>query len=288
MARPYIKLIINIGGEQIIIARDSVYRLLAGGITGIESADLEAVISEYAAMDGGYIDAVRVPPRHISVLFAVDERKQTEELRKKLIAFFSPRKQGTLIVERANRSRKIRFYLSEQPEFIQDNIIDDRLHVRVNMICPDPYFEDVTPTTVNFMKPLPLLTFPFNSLAGVGITSGVLEITDTTTLVNNGDMPVGIICDITANGGTVTNPKITMNGQYVRVIKTMEIGDTIQIDTNKGQKNIYFNGESQFIFDRKSIFFQLPVGENTIVISADAGIKDAKASFTYSFKYLGV
>jgi phage-related protein len=288
MARPYIKLIINIGGEQIIIARDSVYRLLAGGITGIESADLEAVISEYAAMDGGYIDAVRVPPRHISVLFAVDERKQTEELRKKLIAFFSPRKQGTLIVERANRSRKIRFYLSEQPEFIQDNIIEDRLHVRVNMICPDPYFEDVTPTTVNFMKPLPLLTFPFNSLAGVGITAGVLEITDTTTLVNNVDMPVGIICDITANGGTVTNPKIAMNGQYVRVIKTMAIGDTIQIDTNKGQKNIYFNGESQFIFDRKSIFFQLPVGENTIVISADAGIKDAKASFTYSFKYLGV
>ena len=85
-----------------------------------------------------------------------------------------------------------------------------------------------------------------------------------------------------------TNIKITMNGQYVRVIKTMAIGDTIQIDTNKGQKNIYFNGESQFIFDRKSIFFQLPVGENTIVISADAGIKDAKASFTYSFKYLGV
>lgn len=288
MARPYIKLIIKIGSEQIIIARDSVYRLLEGGVAGIESANLEAVMSEYAAMDGGYIDAVRVPPRHISVLFAVDERKQTEELRKKLIAFFSPRKQGTLIVERANRSRKIRFYLGEQPEFVQDNIINDRLHVRVNMICPDPYFEDVTPTTVNFMKPLPLLTFPFNSLAGVGITAGVLEITDTATLVNNGDMPVGIICDITANGGTVTNPKITMNGQYVRVIKTMEIGDTIQIDTNKGKKNIYFNSESQFIFDRQSIFFQLPVGENTIVISADAGIKDAKASFTYSFKYLGV
>lgn len=288
MARPYIKLIINIGGEQIIIARDSVYRLLEGGVTGIESANFEAVTSEYAAMDGGYFDAVRVPPRNISVLFSVSDRKQVEDLRKKLIAFFSPKKSGTLIVERANRSRKIRFYLGEQPEFIQDNIIDDRLHVRLNMICPDPYFEDVTPTTVNFMKPLPLLTFPFNSLAGVGITSGVLEITDTTTLVNNGDMPVGIICDITANGGTVTNPKITMNGQYVRVIKTMAIGDTIQIDTNKGQKNIYFNGESQFIFDRKSIFFQLPVGENTIVISADAGIKDAKASFTYSFKYLGV
>lgn len=288
MARPYIKLIINIGAEQVIIAKDSVYRLLEGGVSGIEAANLEAVMSEYADMDGGYLEAVRIPPRHISVLFSISDKTQTESLRKKLIAFFSPRKAGTLIIERANRSRKIGFYLSEEPEFIQKNIIEDRLHVRVSMVCPEPFFEDVTPTTINFMKPLPLLTFPFNSVAGVGITAGVLEITDTTTLVNNGDMPVGIICDILANGGTVTNPKITMNGQYVRVIKTMEIGDTVQIDTNKGQKNIYYNGESQFIFDRKSVFFQLPVGTNTIVISADAGIKDAKASFTYSFKYLGV
>lgn len=286
--RPYIKLMITIGGEQIIIAKDSVYRLLNGGVNGIESTDLEAVYSEYASMDGGYMQSIKIPPRNITLLFSVSKKDQSEDIRKKLIAFFSPHKEGTLIVDRANVRRKIKFYLKERPEFRQDNIIDDRIHVYVSMICPDPYFEDVTPTTVNFMKPLPLLTFPFNSLAGVGITAGVLEITDTTTLVNNGDMPVGIICDITANGGTVTNPKITMNGQYVRVIKTMAIGDTIQIDTNKGQKNIYFNGESQFIFDRKSIFFQLPVGENTIVISADAGIKDAKASFTYSFKYLGV
>ena len=125
-------------------------------------------------------------------------------------------------------------------------------------------------------------------MAGVGITAGILVVTDTATLVNDGDVPVGIVCDITASGGTVTNPKITMNGQYVRVIKTLEIGDTLSIDTNQGRKDIYFNGESQFIFDRKSVFFQLPVGENTIVVSADAGIKDAKASFTYSFKYLGV
>lgn len=288
MAKPYITLTITIGDERITIAKDSVYRLLNDGISGIESADCEAVLTEYAAMDGGYLDAVRIPPRTISVSFAIDDKRQTEELRKKLIAMFSPKKRGVLTVDRGNRRRKIAFYLANRPEFSQPNIIQDRLRVTLTLICPDPYFEDVNATTVNFMKAAPLLTFPFNSLAGVGITAGVLIVTDRVTLVNDGDVPVGIVCDITANGGTVTNPKISMNGQYVRVIKTMEIGDSLSIDTNKGNKNIYFNGESQFIFDRTSVFFELPVGENEIVISADAGVKDAKASFTYSFKYLGV
>lgn len=288
MPKPYITLIITIGDERITIAKDSVYRLLAGGITGIESTDCEAMLTEYAAMDGGYLEAVRIPPRTISVQFAIDDKKRTEELRKRLIAMFSPKKRGTLVVNRGNRARKINFYMRNRAEFTQANIMQDRLIVNVDMVCPDPYFEDVNATTINFMKASPLLTFPFNSLAGVGITAGVLTVTDRVKLVNDGDVPVGIICDITANGGTVTNPKITMNGQYVRVIKTMEIGDALSINTNKGQKNIYFNGESQFIFDRTSVFFELPVGENEIVISADAGVKDAKASFTYSFKYLGV
>lgn len=288
MAKPYITLTITIGGERITIAKDSVYRLLTGGITGIEAGDYEAVLTEYAAVDGGYLDAVRIHPRPIRVQFAIDDRRQTEELRKRLISLFSPKKPGTLVVDRGGRRRKIEFYMRNTPTFDQPNIIQDRLRVTLDMICPDPYFTDVNDTTVDFMKPAPLLTFPFNSLAGVGITAGVLIVTDRVFLVNDGDVPVGIVCDITANGGTVTNPKITMNGQYVRVIKVMEIGDKLTINTNKREKNIYFNGESQFIFDRKSVFFELPVGENEIVISADAGVKDAKASFTYAFKYLGV
>jgi phage-related protein len=286
--KPYIKITISIGNRLVTIAKDSVYRLPQGGITGIESADLEAILTEYAAMDGGYLEAVKVPPRTIGLSFVINDRSRTEELRNDLISFFSPKKQGTLTIERGGRKRKIGFCLSERPQFVQDNIISDKLRVNLSLICPDPYFQDVNPSVVNFMHPLPLLTFPFNSVAGVGITAGILVVTDTATLVNDGDVPVGIVCDITASGGTVTNPKITMNGQYVRVIKTLEIGDTLSIDTNQGRKDIYFNGESQFIFDRKSVFFQLPVGENTIVVSADAGIKDAKASFTYSFKYLGV
>ena len=287
MKRPYITLEITIGDETIIISRESVYRLLQGGISGIEAAEFEAMFTDYAAMDGGYYEGIKVKPRPISIRFAVDDKRQTERLRKKLISFFSPRAPGTLVVDRGDRRRKIGFRLANTPDFVQDNIIEDRLHVTVDMLCPEPYFEDEQATTYQFRQATGLLTFPFNSIVGVGITSGSLVTSDTMTLINTGDVPVGIVCDIIASGGTVTNPKITMNGQYVRAVTALGLNSTLRIDTNKGRKNIYVNGESRFIFDRKSVFFQLPVGESTIVVSADAGIADAEASFTYAFKYLG-
>lgn len=286
--RPYITITVTIGSEHIRIAKDSIYRLPQGGVEGIESTELEAVITEYASMDGGYSEGVKIPPRPIRLSFVVDDLRQTEEVRNRLIAFFSPKKHGTLTIERGGKKRKIDFVMAEGPRFIQNNIVLDKLRVELSLVCPDPYFRDVNPSKVNFMHPVPLLTFPFNSIAGGGITTGILTVTDTATLVNDGDVPVGIICDITASGGTVTNPRITMNGQYVRVIKTLDIGDTLKINTIQGSKGISVNGVNRFIFDRKSVFFQLPVGESTITISADAGVKDAKASFEYSFKYLGV
>lgn len=287
MKRPYITLEITIGDETIVISKTSVYRLLQGGVSGIEAAEFEAMFTDYAAMDGGYYEGIKVKPRPISIRFAVDDKNQTERLRKKLISFFSPRAPGTLVVDRGDRRRKIGFRLANTPEFVQDNIIEDRLHVTVDMLCPDPYFEDEEATTYRFRQATGLLTFPFNSVGGVGITSGALVTSDTMTLVNSGDVPVGIVCDILAAGGSVTNPRISMNGEYVRAITVLGLNSTLKIDTNKGRKNLYVNGESRFIFDRKSIFFQLPAGESTIVVSADAGISDAEASFTYAFKYLG-
>lgn len=288
MAYPYITIEFHIGSEKIEISKTSIYRLVAGGALGLEAADFETLTTEYASMDGGYLDGVKIPPRQISIKFEVSSLPQTETIRKKLISFFAPRKQGTLIVHRADRSRKIAFYVANAPEFKQDNIIYQKLQVTVDLVCPDPFFEDAEETTVEFLKPAALLSFPFNSLSGVGITSGVLIVSDHASLTNNGDVPVGIVCDILAKGGTIVNPKISLNGQYVRVLRTLTPGDTVRIDTNKGRKNIYINGESKFIFDRKSIFFDLPVGASDIVVSADAGIEDAKSSFTYSFKYLGV
>lgn len=286
-SKPYITLEITIGDETITISKNSVYRLLQGGISGVEAAEFEATFTDYAAMDGGYYEGIKVKPRPISIHFAVDDKRQTERLRKKLISFFSPRAPGVLVVERADRRRKIAFRLANTPSFRQDNIMDDRLYVTVDMLCPDPYFEDEAATTYKFRQATGLLSFPFNSVAGVGITSGSLITSDTMVLTNSGDVPVGIVCDIIASGGTVSNPRIAMNGEYVRAIVDLGLNSTLRIDTNKGKKNLYVNGESKFIFDRKSVFFQLPVGESTIVVSADAGMSDAEASFTYSFKYLG-
>jgi hypothetical protein len=127
------------------------------------------------------------------------------------------------------------------------------------------------------------------SIVNVGATSGILTVTDTITLVNDGDAPIGIVCDITASGGSVTNPKVTVNsGDYVKVLKAMVRYDVVTVDTRERLKNIYVNNVAAFIFDRNSVFFSVPVGTNTIKISADTGLTNATATVSYALKYLGV
>lgn len=283
---PYIKFIIEINSKEIEISKTSVYRLMA--YEGIEAAEYQLSVSENAQIDGGYIDNQKIIPRSINISFVISDKKQTEDLRKYLISFLNPKHGGVLTVERNGVTRKINFVIDGRPRFEQANIIQDRLRVTIPMLCADPFFTDIENTVVEFKKFAPLLTFPFNSLEGVGITGGVLTVNDVTTITNNGDVEVGIICEITAKGGNITNPKISCNGEYVKAIKVLEDESIMTIDTRKGSKNIQVDGVSEFIFDRTSIFFSLPVGANTILISADINGKYAKPKVEYSLKYMGV
>lgn len=283
---PYITFVLELGGRTLTISKKSVFRLI--GFDGIEASDIAIIVAENGSVDGGYIQSVQVVPRSITIEFAIADFQRTEELRLWLIKFFTPKVKGTLTVSRGGVSRRIGYNLAARPEFRQTNITQDRLLVSVSLICPDPYFYDIIPGEVRFLTYTPVASFPLTSMAAVGVTTGLMTVTDTAVVENNGDAPVGIICEITAAGGPVSNPKILCNGNYVRVIKEMTMGDTVKVDTRERRKNIYVNGNSEFIFDRTSVFFSLPVGKNTLTISADTGLTNAATTVSYTLKYYGV
>lgn len=283
-----ITLELTLNGQMIRIAKNSVYRLLEGGIQGIEAPEYAIEDEKLAYADGAYIVGTQVMPRHITISFGIADRTNSEAFRRKLIRQLVPKTPGSLVVERSGVRRKIDFMLENAPEFQQDNIIDDDLHVTLNLYCADPYFRDEQDTTIDFKKIAPLFTFPFNSIAGVGVTAGIYTIYNQATIVNSGDVPIGVIVDITAKGGTVTNPQISLDTEYVRALQILQPEDQLRINTNDGQQSILLNQQPKFIFDRRSIFFQLPVGTNHIEISADAHVDHIQSSFTYALKYLGV
>ncbi len=283
---PYITFTIELGSRILTISKTSVFRLIK--YDGIEATDISVSVASNGSVDGGYLQSVRIEPRSISISFAIDDRSRTEELRKWLIKYFTPKEQGTLTVSRGEVTRQIDFIIAEKPEFNQNNIIEDRLILNVSLLCPDPYFYDVVTDMVRFLTYTPIGTFPITSISGVGLTTGFMTVTDTVEIVNDGDAPVGVVCEIMAFGGSVTNPKIMCNGEYVRVLRIMAPNEVVKIDTRERRKNIYVDGVSQFIFDRTSVFFSLPVGVNTLTVAADSGLTNASTVITYTLKYFGV
>ena len=283
-----IALMLDVGGRLITIAKDSPYRLAEGGLRGVEAADYRLSMENNALTDGGYIASEAFDAREISITFGVADKAHTEAHRRLLLRYLNPKRQVTLTVTRTGVTRKIQGRIDGEIEFEQPNIRENYLYVTVNLLCPDPWFYDPEPVTHEFKKAVPLLTFPFNSLAGVGVMSGLVWRSDELEVDNPGDDAMGILATIKANGA-IKNPKLTLDGgDYVRLISTLNSGDTAKISTVPKQKNIWINEASALVYDRQSVFFSVPAGKHTLVLSADSGAENAATSVACYFKYLGV
>jgi len=273
---------LELGGRSFFIRRGGEFRLLSA--SGLEAAEYELVIVG-GSTDGSYVAGARFGPRKITL--ELEPAGDAEASHAALISALSPKNSGTLTVTRRNVTRKIAF-VPCSAEFLQPDIFTPAKIV-LTLLCPDPFFTDPDDTVVSFRKTAPLLTFPFNSFAGCGISSGIWRISDTAIITNTGDADIGIVCTIRAVGGTVVNPSVELEGAgFVKLYTVLDDGSVLSINTRRGEKSVYINGENRFIFDRCSVFFQLPPGENKITISADAGLTYANASFSYLLRYNGI
>ena len=284
MDKRSLELTIQIGARQIEVGADSVYRLYRS--EGLEASDYSVVLSENALLDGAYIDSKKVLPRSIELSFDVSDRNNSEAYRQLLISFFTPKASGLLTVTRGPVSRRIVFEL--QSFRISQGHLYDLLSVSASLICPDPFFRDGTDQVRELVERIPLLTFPLNLYYQTGVTAGLQKKIDRITINNTGDTEIGIRVDMVADGGTVTNPQVRCGGAYVKVLDVLSINDALMISTEPGSKRIEKNGASLFRFDRRSVFFSLPVGASDIQISADHHAENMSASLTYSLHYLGI
>lgn len=270
-------------GRRFFIRRGGEFRLLTH--TGLEAAPFEVTLAENGASDGGFAAGARFGARIITL--ELEPCGDAECARASLIAVLTPKNTGELLVTRGDAVRRIAFVLSSAV-FVQPTIFTPP-RIRLTLLCPDPFFSDPGDTTVTFRKTAPLFTFPLNLLSGCGISSGIWRVSDTAVIVNSGDADIGIVCTIKAAGGSVENPAVTLDGGgYVKLLTLLSDGDKAVICTRRGVKSVEVNGKSRFIFDRRSVFFQLPPGKNTVTISADAGLSYANASFSYSLRYNGI
>lgn len=270
-------------GKQLTIGSNTSYGITH--IEGLESSDITISMVPTAQYDGSTVNKVRIEPRPITIEAEYPALPNTEEVRHWLESFFMPKNKGTLSVDYCGTKRKIEYYCSR----FKDNRINlfSPLAFSITLTCPDPWFYDAEKNTADMVKTVPLLTFPFNSLQGIGITSGTSWRSTEIEINNTGDDAIGLVVEITANG-TIKDPYIESGTQRVQAKCTMVTNDIIVFSTVPLKKDIILNGKGNTPYYRKSDFFSIPPGKSILRIGAASGISNATASAHYSFKYMGV
>lgn len=249
---------------------------------GFSGNDYSINVTDNAQYDGGSVTGVKIEPRALHLELLEDYKNRSSYL-----SFFNPKHEGTLTVMVDDKSRMIG-YRVEKFNVREENLFNPPV-LEIDLICPDPYFYDVDNFGKNIAGKLALYAFPFVWLAGKDILSDYKVFTDQTLILNKGDMETGLIINFTCTSAVI-NPKIELvnTGEYMRILRNMAAGDTVQFETNTARKNIYVNGKKYTNFDPASTFFRLAEGENILKYGSDSGYESLNVYVYYRTKYLGV
>lgn len=259
------------------------------GITAISGTDtIENSMSTVAPAtgDGEEITGERIPARNIDIQASVKNRRRNSEERRKALDFFNPKRGFTLYVTKGNVTRwavvrQERFQCREQPP-------DRHVSMIIALKCTDPYFYSVDDYGKNIAAVTGCFGFPYLSRMKGGFRTGVYNFAKVVTIENTGDVETYVKITVTADG-LVENPKVMLNGVYVRLLDVMYAGDTVEMDMVRN--TIRKNGHNCIgKVDRHSSFtgMVLRPGKNEVSFDADNGDTNMKVILYYNLRYLGV
>lgn len=286
-----IKLTLKSNNKSIEIAKDTSYKLV--NIEGIERSELELNLVDNAHYDGSFLVSKRTRNRPISI--TADYKGLNKEIeRKKLISFFNPKNKGVLIVNYAETEKAIEYEI-EDFNCKLTNVHDD-LSFTVDLICPNPYWSDITKNKVEIALWKGMFHFPLTIPKSKGIIMGLKQPSLIVNVFNKGDVETGMIIEFRAKG-TLSNPSLfnVNTRESIKVNKSMVAGEVVKVNTNYGEKRIenILNGVTTNILNLIDLgsgdtFLQLDVGDNLLRYDADTNPSNLEINIYFSPKYLGV
>lgn len=175
--------------------------------------------------------------------------------------------------------------------------INKNQEMTIVFLCPNPYLKSYDNFGKNIASVEGRLAFPYicstdNNYPRImqGITGGRFNFAQRIILENDGDVDAYCKCIFEATGA-VTNPKLIINDNYVRVLDVMEEGDTIEMDFTSNPPTVKKNGVN-FIghCDRTSAFDEmaLTIGDTEVSFDADNGTNLLRVSIYYNKLYSSI
>ena len=278
----------NARGQSVELknSRPFVMEYLSG--KGDVSADVQMQSAPF--QDGQtYIDST-LQTRSLSMQISIMAESQNDLLEKRqyLASVFNPKLgPGTVIYENGDVQREIKALPENVPVFPtgKDNVNARYQRAIINLICPSPFWEDVTEENYKLEDFVGSFKFPF-TLPTRFSTRG-----DSKVLANKGDVPTPIEIEFR---GPVTNPVITnqSTGEFIRIKRAIPVGYKLILDTSFGSKRVEIIAPDGTVtngfhfIDLESTFFNLDTGDNRIGFVAEGG--NPEVYIRYKNRFLSV
>ncbi len=260
-------------GDVLPLVNNKYFSFTADGLTAAKTSLSSNVIG---GVDGDTVNNVRAQPRGIVLDLKFKSGIDVEEAKREILKVVKLKQYGALIWEYKGRTITISGLVEniEMPRFTNKAIM------QISLYCEQPFWEDVNYIISQISEAVDLHYFTDNSADMLyfpidGIAFGEIDTIRTKNFYNSGDISTGLEITIVALD-KVTNPIIyDQNGNFFGVgyesrPVTMEIGDTITINTKIKQKRVMMNGVN--ILDKirpRSVWLQLATGDNTFSINSD-------------------
>ena len=275
----------NAKGNRLRLTQNPNYNITS--VDGLDPAKANINTAVNANFDGSTFKSSRVENRNIVITLAIEGAVEVNRI--ELYKFIRTKEQVTIYVTNNTRDTYIKGYV----ESMTIGIFNKKQMVQISVICPNPYFTNFDEEQKTFSSVRPLFEFPFD-IEEEGIPFSEIVIEEDVNVPNHGDIATGMIIEFNALGA-VTNPAIydTGKGIFMKVNVEMAAGDMIQINTKKGQKGVIKVSDGTLTnilnkLDAGSTWLTLDAGDNTMMISATAGIANLHCTVYHDNLYEGM
>ena len=275
----------NSKGEKLELTSDPSYSV--AGIEGLYPPSATINTSALATSDGAKYNSSRANVRNIVIELFIES--PVEENRIRLYKYVKTKERIRFYYKNDTRNVFIDGYVESMPI----KMFEMKQGVQISIVCPDPYFRDVTETLVDFASVSSLFEFPF-AIEESGTEMSRLEVGAELPIVNQGDVKTGVTITLRSSG-LVLNPKIynVTTEEWFILDLEMNIGDVITIITENGKKSVkmvHEGIERNVINDLRhgSKWLQLEPEDNIFTYTADEFPYNLSCQFLVHNKYEGV
>lgn len=305
----------NYLGDSITIELSSPEKsgFIVQSINGIGTAKANVNTVEMASNDGALFNSARVGTRNItlSLMFYETKTESIEDLRHKSYKFFPIKREVTLQINTDTGSRVIKGYVESNDPSIFKSVsgnsrsVSNNESTSISILCPNPYFKEVTSRITQFGTLERNFEFPFSneSLTEPLLEIGTVQYKTERLMTYTGDAETGIELVIHSSGNasnvSIFNTK-TGESMFVDTKKMAEIvgseiikGDDIVISTIEGSKSatLVREGKSTNILNcinRDASWFKLRKGDNIFAFNAEDGAINLQFRYYNDVLYEGV